>query len=97
MGNNQQYIGLAMRIPDEIRSQRLLVDPSPIDLATNSPLDPHMNVLYVIYEEYMSFNKEDLDIDCGRCRSKILWWFNELKPYLIDLEKEYQLINGLSA
>lgn len=90
------YDQLAKRIPDKIRSERLMVDADPIYNAIAVSSNTQMQLLFAIYTEFLFPNNDGLDIDCPKCLGRIKNSFNEMRPYLIELEKQYKLLKSIS-
>jgi hypothetical protein len=88
------YKELAKRIPDRIRSQRLMIDADPIDSAYTTASNIHMQLLFDIYTQFLFPGKEE-DINCKLCLNRIKNCFTEMKPFLIEIEKEYKLLNAI--
>lgn len=86
--NIRQY---AERIPDEVRSKRLMVPSEPIKKAVAYSENPQMQLLFLIWKEFIE-NMNDLDIGCPQCLKRILDNFQQMEPALIELEKQYQLL-----
>lgn len=90
------YDQLAKRIPDKIRSERLMTEADPIYHAIAVSSNTHMQLLFAIYTEFIFPNSEDLDMDCSKCLGRIKNSFNEMRPHLIELEKEYNLLKSIT-
>lgn len=84
---------LALRIPDRIRSERLLIEADPIANAKNSMTDPNMQLLSKVWFQYIEPHKEASD--CPICLTNIISGFKNLKPHLKEIEKSYQMIKAL--
>jgi len=92
------YKELAKKIPDRIRSERLIIESDPIDNAQPVGSNFHMQLLFDIYAEFLfPWQKEDLDLGCSRCLNRIRNCFAEMKPHLIELEKQNKLLNGVQS
>ena len=89
------YDQLAKRIPDKIRSERLIVKADPIDNVQAVSTNQNMQLLFAIYTEFLFPGKEE-DIKCSRCCMRIINCFQQMKPHLIDIEKQYKLLNALT-
>lgn len=88
------YDALAKRIPDRIRSERLMIKADPIDNAHAISSNAHMQLLFAIYTEFVFPGKEE-DIECTLCLNRILNCFREMKTHLIDQEKQYKLLQSI--
>lgn len=88
------YQDLAKRIPDRVRSERLMIKADPIQNAIPHKSNSHMQLLFAIYTEFLYPHKDE-DINCPRCLQRIQHCFVTIKPYLIELEKQYKLLNAL--
>lgn len=82
---------IAFRIPDNVRSQRLLVADDPIQNAITASSDPHMQLLMAIWFEFVEPNG-DMNLNCPFCLNNVLTNFRAILPYLLALEKDYQII-----
>ena len=83
----------ASKIPDRIRSERLLTESDPIANAQANQFDKHMQVLSKIWYAYVEPEKEYTN--CPICLNNILQSFRALKPKLMELEREYKILNSL--
>jgi hypothetical protein len=88
------YKELAKKIPDKVRSERLMVEPDPIENAQAVSTNLHMQLLFAIYTEFL-FPHKDEDITCWKCLSRILNCFKEMKPHLVQLEKMSNLLKSI--
>ena len=88
------YRTIGQKIPDDIRSLRLMIPADPIKQAVALPGTKDMQLLFAIWVEFIQPGVEQ-DIDCPKCVARILSNFREMKDELITLEKEYQLLNSL--
>lgn len=86
------YDQLAKKIPDKIRSERLMVPADPIFNAIAVSSNKHMQLLFAIYTEFIFPHNDELDIDCPKCLGRILHSYNEMRPHLEKLEEEYRLL-----
>ena len=86
---------LARKIPDNVRSQRIICVSDPIANATTSPANYAMNLLFEAWYTFIEPHGEK-KINCPWCRENILRNFQSLKPALIELEKEYQLLKEIT-
>lgn len=84
---------LAKRIPDKVRSQRIVTISDPILYALPNQFNPHMMMLAEIWYEFIETNKERSY--CPVCLSNILNNYRQMKQALIDLEKEYKILYAL--
>lgn len=84
---------MAMKIPDRIRSERIMTEQDPIANAQPNELDKQMQLLAKIWFAYIEPHKEPTS--CPICLSNILSSFRNLKPALIELETTYQKLNYL--
>lgn len=87
----------ARKIPDVIRSMKLMTPADPIHNAVNSENDPNMQLLYAIWFEFVQPHAEDKNIGCWRCRGAVLDSFQRMKPFLLELEKQSELLNSLKV
>lgn len=88
------YKQIARRIPDNVRSQRLMVIADPIANAIPVQADYNMNLLFEVWYAFIEPNVERV-YNCPLCLNNVLANFRELKPALVELEKEYQLLNAI--
>ncbi len=79
---------LAMKIPDRVRSERLMTAADPIANAKASLNDPNMKILSKIWFAYIDPNGSPSD--CPICLHNIIGSFRNLKPALKELEISYQ-------
>jgi hypothetical protein len=89
------YRAIAKRIPDSIRSRKLMTDADPIGNALASSGDANMILLFAIWSEFVEPMKPE-DIGCSLCVRRVLRNFKEIKDDLIELEKEHQLYKTLN-
>lgn len=82
---------IASRIPDRIRSERLLVDADPIGNAVATSTNPAMQMLFAIWYEFVEPSNNG-NIDCPYCLQNILTNFRAIVPALLGLEREYQML-----
>lgn len=85
---------LARRIPDNVRTQRLICAADPITRALPIQTDYNMNLLFNVWFEFVEPNGAK-KINCPNCLQTVLDSFRHMKPYLIELEQEYRLLNAL--
>lgn len=85
---------LARKIPNNVRSQRLICDADPIGRALPIQTDYNMNLLFNIWFTFIEPNGVK-KLNCPNCLQTVLSNFQYMKGYLIELEKEYQLLNSL--
>lgn len=88
------YRDIALKIPDEVRSKRLMIPSDPIMKAVAVGGNPHMQLLFAIWFEFIQPGI-DGDIGCPKCLDRILSNFKEMKDELIKLEKEYKLLMSI--
>jgi hypothetical protein len=88
------YRAIAIKIPDNVRSQRLICGADPIQHALPVQANPAMSLLFGIWHKFIEPNKEPT-YNCPVCLNNILQNFREMKPALIELEREYQLLNSI--
>lgn len=88
------YEALAKKIPDKIRSERLMIKADPIENVQAVSVNQHMQLLFGIYTEFVFPGKEE-DINCGRCCQRIIHCFQQMKPALVALEKQYKLLKSV--
>lgn len=93
------YYEIAKRIPDDIRSQML--HGNYIFKAVANEQDAHMIMLFIIYANYIepynpSYKYADGRIidACPICLTQILDKFKMLESYLIEMEKQQNLIES---
>lgn len=88
---------MAKKIPDAVRSQRLLVADDPILNARAQQHDPHMELLYGVYYEFVEpfAQPSDKDPTCPKCLARVVTMFWAMRPALEELERDYQLLNAL--
>lgn len=84
---------LALRIPDKIRSERLLTDEDPIANAKNHLTDANMRLLSKVWFAYIEPDKDPSD--CPICLNNIISGFKNLKPHLKEIERDYIKLNSL--
>ena len=85
---------LCKMIPDDVRSQRLMVDPCPIFHATVSMSDTHMALLVKIWSTFIEPMKQ-IDTGCPICLENIRTNFRQMYETLVELEEEYQQLDML--
>ncbi len=88
------YITIARRIPQSVRTNKLLTTVDPIRNAQPSAGDKHLRLLFIIWSEFVEPMREE-DLGCPKCVHRLLSNFRELKPTLVKLEGEYQLMKAL--
>lgn len=88
------YKQLARKIPDNVRSQRIICEEDPIGRAQPVQTDYSMNLLYEVWFTFIEPNGTR-KINCPYCLKNILNNFREMKGALIELEQEYQLLATL--
>lgn len=82
---------ICCKIPDEVRSKRLLTNADPIQNATVSISDDNMMMLVRIWDEFIEPNKETGT--CPICLNNILTNFRQMHETLVQLEEDYQKLN----
>lgn len=82
-------------IPDKVRRERLLnVDTDPITTAVAVSGNPNMQLLYAVWYKYIEPGG-DGKMDCPTCLNNVLSNFRAMKPALLQLEREYKILNSL--
>jgi hypothetical protein len=84
---------IAKKIPDEVRSLRILTENNPIFNATNSINSHHMILLTDVWYTFIEPNKERST--CPICLENILTNFIQMQEILIELEQDYQKLKLL--
>jgi hypothetical protein len=88
------YKQLARRIPDNVRSQRIICEEDPITHAVPVQGNYHMSLLFEVWFTFIEPNAPK-QYNCPFCLQNVLNNFRQMKGALIELEKEYQLLNSL--
>lgn len=88
------YREIAIQIPDVVRSKRLLTESNPILNAVPVQTDYNMNLLYEVWYAFIEPGATK-KINCPICLQNILNGFTEMYGELLQLEKEYQLLNSI--
>lgn len=88
------YRQIALRIPDNVRSQRLMVDSDPIGNAVPVQTNYAMNLLFEIWFSFVEPNGVK-KLNCPGCLKRVLDNFHKMKGELIAIEKDYQLLNAI--
>lgn len=88
------YKALAKKIPDRIRSERLMIPADPIASVQAVSTNKHMLLLFDIYTQFV-FPGKDEDRNCWKCMQRIIHCFQEMKPFLMELEKQHNLLKSL--
>jgi len=88
------YRTIAKKIPDRIRSIKLMGDDDPIGSAKAVSGDTNLLLLFAIWNEFIGPLNES-DLRCPLCIRRLLTNFKELQPTLVEMEKEYQLLIAL--
>jgi hypothetical protein len=85
----------AKLIPTEFRTQ--IVDDNVIYKAVVAPDDVQMNILVILYQNYIFTEGELVDMSnpCLACLSKILDIFKLLLPEFLLLEKDRKLLEDI--
>lgn len=83
----------AKLIPRQFRKE--LLEDNVIYKAIVKHGDTHMQILVIIYENYIFNEGKPIDMNnpCLKCLGKILEVFNLILPELINLEKESKLLD----
>lgn len=85
---------IAMRIPDVVRSGLLLVSSDPILNAQGHKNNEHMRLLFDIWFEFVEpYGQKNWN--CPYCLGRVLDNFRAMRPVLLELEKEYRILNQL--
>ena len=84
---------IAARIPHEVRNQILLTEDDIIFNAVSVWENPKMQILLKIWHQFIEPQKEMTQ--CPICIGNVLTNFRQMKPYLIELENEYQKLEKL--
>lgn len=92
--DNTPYTQTARKIPQKVRDERILTDLDPISIATPSAKDKNMMMLAKIWYEFIEPLSER-NFDCPKCMAGILSNYKQLKPTLIQLSQEEQMISSL--
>ncbi len=85
---------IAQRIPDRVRSERLLTEPDPILTAIASSANPAMQLLFAVWFEFIEPYGEK-NLSCGLCLARVINSFKALRPVLIELERESLILQQL--
>lgn len=88
------YRNIALKIPDRVRSERLLIDADPIYNARPHASNKDMQLLFAIWSDFIEKKSSD-DMYCPICLRNILQNFREIKDELINIEKDYQLLKAI--
>lgn len=88
------YDILAKRIPDKVRSERLMIKEDPIANVQPVSSNKHMQLLFDVYTQFVFPGKEE-DRNCWRCMNRIIQCFDLMKPHLVAIEKNYKLLKSL--
>lgn len=85
----------AKTIPPDFR--KMLLDGNVIYKALAAAGDIQMNILVIIYNNYIFTEGEPIDMSnpCLTCLGKILDIFRLLQPELVNLEKENKLLQTI--
>ncbi len=89
---------IAKRIPDNVRSQRLLTEADPINNANEYSGNEHMQLLFTVWGEFVEPNKKNdksFNYGCPYCRKRVLSNFKAMYNDLVELENEYLLLKSL--
>ena len=83
---------LSKVLPDKYRQQ--LLEGNVIYKAIPNSGDAHMKMLVIYWKNYFEPGNQDIDETCNTCLNEILKKFKSLLPYLVQVEKEYQLLES---
>ena len=93
------FYDIAKMIPASFRAD--ILHGNYIYKAVADEADTHMIVLFIVYKNYIEPNNEQYQFKDGKiinacklCLTNILDKFKILEPYLIQIEKEYQLLEA---
>lgn len=89
------YRSIARKIPDNVRSRLIICDADPITHAVPVQVNYHMNVLFEVWFEFIEPSSPK-KYNCPICLQNILNNYREMKGALIELEREYRLLNSIS-
>jgi len=81
---------VALMIPSEFRLD--ILDSNAIYKAIAIPTDPHMFMLFTIWETYVN-PESGMDRNCTACLGKILNDFKTLQETFVELRREEQLLH----
>ncbi len=81
---------VALLIPSEYRLD--VLDSNTIYKAIAVPTDPHMHILFTLWETYVNPGA-GLDRNCTACLSTILSNFKNLQEVFVELRREEQLLH----
>lgn len=79
---------LVEKIPIHVRRDILLENN--ITEATPYSSNYHMKILINVWRQYI---ESTVDLSCQLCYNRVLKNWQEMLPIMIELEKEYQLLN----
>lgn len=82
---------IANRIPDNVRSERLLIPSDPIGSAIMASTNPEMQLLMAIWYEFVE-PTGNANLNCPFCLNNVLTNFRAIMPELLSLEREYQIL-----
>ena len=85
---------IAQRIPDRVRSERLLTEPDPILTAIASASNPAMQLLFAVWFEFVEPHGVK-NLNCGLCLARVLESFKVMRPVLLELERESKILEQL--
>lgn len=89
------YKQIASKIPDNVRSQRIICTADPIQHAVAVQVNYQMNLLFEVWFTFIE-PSTPRKYNCPICLQNILNNFREMKGALVQLEREYQLLNSIS-
>lgn len=86
---------VAALIPDKFRKQ--ILDDNVIYKAVAKGPDMQMRILVILYRNYINPGLPDIDMDnpCIRCLVDILDQFKSMEQYLVEIEREHNLIESV--
>lgn len=83
------YRQIAKLIPAKFRKEILQTNAISKAVAVRS--NPSMQYLGIIYNDYIS----EEDLTCSRCLARVLHYFKEIEPDMVQLQKEETLLKEL--
>ena len=86
----------AKKIPDQVRSEKLITETDPIAHALPNAGNKHMQLLYLVWYEFIE-PASNGDITCHTCCKRIIENFIAMKQDLVKLEREYKLLESLKG
>lgn len=88
------YKVLARRIPNNVRSVKIFGESDPIANAIPVSVNRDMLILYNIWTRFVDPNG-DSKLNCPICLQNILDSFRQMHGALMDLEKEWKILNSI--